>query len=84
VAFSVPVEIPSLAEKYERELKWDGKVVQSCVHCHQVGDAFRAFHRSQGMPMPAELVYPMPAPETIGLTIDPVMVAAKMASRRHD
>jgi hypothetical protein len=26
---------PALAGKYERELNWDGKVVQS-VHCHQI------------------------------------------------
>lgn len=32
--FAVPVEIPALAGKYGRELNWDGKVVQSCVHCH--------------------------------------------------
>lgn len=68
--FKVPVEIPSLAEKYGRELDWGGKVVQSCVHCHQIGDAFRASYRKAGKPIPAELIYPMPAPETIGLTLD--------------
>jgi serine protease Do len=68
--FKVPVEIPALAGKYERELNWNGKVVQSCVHCHQIGDAYRAWHRDQGKPMPLDLIYPMPAPETIGLTLD--------------
>ncbi|MEP6668132.1 MAG: Trx7/PDZ domain-containing (seleno)protein [Chthoniobacter sp.] len=69
--FKTPVEIPALAGKYERELNWKGNVVQSCVHCHQIGDAFRAWHRSQGTPIPPELIYPMPAPETIGLTLNP-------------
>ena len=69
--FKVPVEIPTLAGKYERELNWDGKVVQSCVHCHMIGDAYRAWYRDGGKPIPAELIYPMPAPETIGLTLDP-------------
>jgi len=69
--FKIPVEIPALAGKYERELNWKGNVVQSCVHCHQIGDAFRAWHRNQGTPIPLELIYPMPAPETIGLKLDP-------------
>ncbi len=68
--FKVPVEIPTLAGKYQRDLDWGGKVVQSCVHCHQVGDAFRAWHRNQGKPIPPELIYPMPPPETIGLSLD--------------
>lgn len=68
--FKIPVEIPSLAGKYERELNWGGKVVQSCVHCHQIGDAFRAWYHDQGKPIPLDLIYPMPAPETVGLTLD--------------
>src|SRR4051812_43593341 len=35
--FQTPVEIPALAGKYPRNLDWEGKVVQSCVHCHQIG-----------------------------------------------
>jgi hypothetical protein len=73
--FKIPVEIPTLAGKYERELNWGGNVVQSCVHCHQVGDAFRATYRNQGKPIPTDLIYPMPAPETIGLTLDTEQVA---------
>ena len=68
--FAVPVEIPALAGKYQRELDWGGKVAQSCVHCHQVGDAFRAWYRNQSKPIPNELIYSMPAPETIGLSLD--------------
>jgi serine protease Do len=75
VAFKTPVEIPSLAGKYERELKWEGKVVQSCVHCHQIGDAYRSAIRGEGKPMPMDLIYPMPAPETIGLSLEPDHVA---------
>jgi serine protease Do len=67
--FQTPVEIPSLATKYGRELNWGGNVVQSCVHCHQVGEAFRAYHRDRGDAVPMEMIYPMPAPETIGLTL---------------
>jgi len=69
--FRTPVEIPALAKKYGRELNWGGNVVQSCVHCHQVGEAFRAYYRDRGDAVPEERIYPMPAPETIGLTLAP-------------
>jgi hypothetical protein len=71
IPFATPVEIPSLASKYGRELNWGGKVVQSCVHCHQIGEAFRASFRDAGKPVPIETIYPMPAPETIGLALAP-------------
>ena len=73
--FKTPVEIPALAGKYTRNLDWEGKVVQSCVHCHQIGDAFRASFRDAGKPVPEELIFPMPAPETIGLTLAPDHIA---------
>ena len=76
IPFKTPVEIPSLAVKYGRELNWGGNVVQSCVHCHQVGEAFRASYREEGKPVPMEQIYPMPAPETIGLTLAPDAVAS--------
>jgi serine protease Do len=71
IPFKTPTEIPGLAGKYGRELNWGGNVVQSCVHCHQVGEAYRASFRDQGKPVPPELIYPMPAPETIGVTLAP-------------
>jgi serine protease Do len=71
IPFATPLEIPTLAVKYGRELNWGGNVVQSCVHCHQVGEAYRAYYRDKGDPVPIETIYPMPAPETIGLTLTP-------------
>lgn len=73
--FRTPVEIPLLAAKYRRDLDWEGKVVGSCVHCHQIGDAFRTWYRSQGKPVPVEWIHAMPAPETVGLTLAPDQVA---------
>ena len=67
--FKTPVEIPGLAGKYKADLDWEGKVMQSCVHCHQVGDAFRTSFREQGKTVPEEWVFPFPQPETIGLTL---------------
>src|SRR5688572_20013917 len=66
-----PLQLPQLAGKYKRELDWDGKVVQSCVHCHQVSDAIRAMHREKKEAIPQKWVYPMPSPETIGLKFFP-------------
>ena len=67
--YATPVSIPTLDGKYRMELDWNGKVVPSCVHCHQVGDALRLVNREKKEPMPSEMIYPMPAPETIGLTL---------------
>lgn len=67
--FNDPLEIPQLAGKYKRELDWQGKVVQSCVHCHMIGEAIRSNYRDQTKHVPMEWVYPWPAPETIGLTL---------------
>ncbi|WP_414662119.1 Trx7/PDZ domain-containing (seleno)protein [Horticoccus sp. 23ND18S-11] len=74
--FKTPIEIPELAKKYGRELNWGGNVVQSCVHCHQVGEAFRASYRDKGEPVPLDRIYPMPASETVGLTLAPDKTAA--------
>ena len=73
--FRTPVEIPEFAKKYGRELNWGGNVVQSCVHCHQVGEAFRGYYREKGEPVPPERIYPMPAAETIGLSLAPDQAA---------
>src|SRR6185369_7539470 len=40
-AFKVPEERPSLAGRYKSTLDYQGKVVESCIHCHQVRDAER-------------------------------------------
>lgn len=69
LSFRSPLEIPPLAGKYQRELNWEGKVVASCLHCHQVGDALRSNAREKKQPMPLEWVYPMPAPEVAGFSL---------------
>jgi serine protease Do len=69
--FKDPLEIPELAGKYKRELDWEGKVVQSCVHCHKIGDAVRSSYRDQKKSIPLAWVYPMPSPETLGLQFEP-------------
>lgn len=68
--FKTPTEIPSLATRYGARLDWEGKVNQSCVHCHMVRDAQRVWFRDQKKPMPDEWIYPSPLPQSIGLTLD--------------
>lgn len=67
--YKTPVEFPTLSEKYGSKLDWDGKVVQSCVHCHMVGDAVRAHYRSRNQPLPVEWIYPQPSIEVLGITL---------------
>ena len=69
VPYKTPLEMPTISGKYRAELDWEGKVVQSCVHCHQIGDAFRTSFREKKQPIPTEWIYAWPAPETIGLTL---------------
>ncbi len=73
--FTDPLQLPALAGRFGRELDWGGKVVQSCVHCHQIGDALREHHRAQSGSLPNEWIYPWPEPSTIGLTLAPAEIA---------
>ena len=67
--FKTPAEIPELAQRYTPLLDWEGKVAQSCVHCHMIGSALQSWHRKEKKPMPESLIFPFPEPETIGLTL---------------
>ena len=77
--FAVPEAIPALKGKYKAELDYDGAVVASCIHCHQVRDAERVHYRQQKKPLPEKVLYPYPLPEVIGLTFDPDQCATIMA-----
>ena len=69
--FKVPEDYPSLSAKYKPALDYEGKVAQSCIHCHQVRDADRLLLRKARQAIPDNVIYPYPMPETIGLTLDP-------------
>lgn len=68
--FPVPEKFPSLG-KYGSKLNYEGNVLQSCIHCHQVGDAIKTFHRSKGEAMPEQVLFPYPHPKSQGLILDP-------------
>ena len=65
--YKTPVEMPSL-KTFRPELDWNGQVVKSCVHCHQVGDAIRLEVRDTGAPMPMKWIFPYPNPGALGIT----------------
>src|SRR6266498_4607014 len=69
--FNTPEDFPSLTGKYKPTLDYEGKVVQSCMHCHQVRDAERRFFRDDTKPIPDAVLYPYPMPDAAGLSLDP-------------
>jgi serine protease Do len=75
VPIKVPEEFPNLKGKYSSKLNYEGKVVQSCIHCHQVGESIRLVNRHPGKPMAEEVLYPYPHPKILGLIMDPKEMA---------
>ncbi len=69
--FASPELFPSLKDKYTDSINYEGDVVKSCIHCHQIGDAQRDLYRSSGKPLPESLLFPYPHPKAIGLILDP-------------
>lgn len=69
--FASPDKYPSLKDKYGPAITYEAKVVQSCIHCHQVGDAQRELFRAERKPLPEELLFPYPHPKVLGLIFDP-------------
>jgi hypothetical protein len=70
--FASPELYPSLKGKFTDRLRYEGDVVRSCIHCHQIGDAQRDYYRKEGKPIPEKVLFPFPHPkETLGLVLDP-------------
>ncbi|PQO42985.1 Trx7/PDZ domain-containing (seleno)protein [Blastopirellula marina] len=60
---------------YGEELDYEGKVVKSCIHCHQVGESYRVSYRFDGKPIPENILFPYPHPKVLGLIMDPKTAA---------
>jgi serine protease Do len=69
--FATPEKIPSLSAKYTDKLDYQGNVVKSCIHCHQIGDAIREHYRAEKTKLPDAWLFPYPHPKSIGLILDP-------------
>jgi hypothetical protein len=50
--YKTPDDLPSLKGRYAESLDYEGKVVQSCMHCHQIREAQRLVYRSANQPIP--------------------------------
>ncbi len=73
---AVPEEFPSLKGRYGAKLDYEGNVVGSCIHCHQVGEALRLVYRARTEPIPDKILFPYPLPAVLGLIMDPKEMAA--------
>lgn len=71
VKVTAPEQYPSLAGKYKPTLDYEGAVVRSCLHCHQVREAERTLYRTQRKAIPDEVLLPYPMPNVVGFSIDP-------------
>jgi hypothetical protein len=69
--FKTPLDYPSLSGQYRTGLNYEGKVAQSCLHCHQIREAERVVYRSDRKPIPDKVLYPYPDPSVLGLKLDP-------------
>ena len=69
--FRVPEEMPPLKGKYTDKLNYEGAVVQSCIHCHQIIDSQRQIARSRDKSMAEKMVFPYPLPDVLGLRMNP-------------
>lgn len=72
---SVPEEFPSLKGRYGSKLDYEGNVVGSCIHCHQVGEALRLVYRARTEPIPDKILFPYPLSAVLGLVMDPKEMA---------
>lgn len=68
--FPAPENYPLLKGRYGPNLDYSGNVVQSCIHCHQIGDAQRQWYRDRGA-LPEKVLFPYPHPKALGLILDP-------------
>lgn len=71
-----PEEFAEHRGRYTDHLDYAGNVVQSCIHCHQIGDARRGYYRDQGQAIPETILFPAPHPKVVGLTMDPEEMAS--------
>lgn len=65
-----PEQMAALSH-YKPTLDYEGQVVQSCLHCHQIGDAMRLEVRKTRAVMPDEVLFQWPMPDVVGMKLSP-------------
>ncbi len=65
-----PEQYPRMRGKYGLKLNYERNVAQSCIHCHQIGDAQRQAFRDRREPIPQRVLFSYPHPKTLGLVLD--------------
>lgn len=70
-SFEEPQQFSTLT-KYPAKLNLEDQPVKNCIHCHQIGDAQKAYALSLDIPegLPEKLLFPYPHPKSIGLIMD--------------
>jgi S1-C subfamily serine protease len=73
--FARPELFPMHRSRYKSTIDYAGKVVPSCIHCHQIGDAARdeVFRRKEKIS--ETMLFPYPHPKSVGLVFDPKEMA---------
>src|SRR5205823_603946 len=69
--FPTPEKYPQLKDRFGPTLNYEGNVVASCIHCHQIGDAQKAMFPSRRQAMPESMIFQYPHPKALGLILDP-------------
>lgn len=69
--FAAPEKFPKLEGKYGSSINYEGNVVQSCIHCHQIGDALKQRTRETKVSFPDQILFPYPHPKSLGLILNP-------------
>jgi serine protease Do len=70
-----PEDFPTLKERYTSSLNYGPEVARSCIHCHQVGEAWRDYKLTTNKWLPTEFIFPYPHPKILGLIMDPAKAA---------
>lgn len=77
--FRTPEDFPSVEGRFPDTLDYAANVAKSCLHCHQVAEAFRRTYRQREGTIPDRVLFPYPDPTVIGLTMSPRETARVLA-----
>jgi hypothetical protein len=69
--YPTPEKYPQLKDRFTATLNYEGNVVASCIHCHQIGDAQKAMFPSRRQALPESMIFQYPHPRSFGLILDP-------------